>query len=257
MRCIIGDTIHMLWNLGAVQETFSRRSIYSFPDNMDYFFDRVQEIMSKDYVPPREDYLKYRVRTTERVERQYETRGQNFLLTEFVHLRDYEKKQRVSQHRISDAVIFVAALTDYGTVLEYDEEFNAMHESIEMFAEICNSKWFRNNPLILLLTKDDLFRKMIREGISLRNCFSQEKWWNKEPWTGIDYQSLDDEQEDAKLFNECYSAAIEFIQQAYMEVIISREQEVQCHVVTSIDKTMYDAFEEIAEHLIQIRTRQK
>ena len=245
----------MLWNLVPVQETFSRRGIYSFPDNMDYFFDRVQEIMSKDYVPSREDFLKYRVRTTERVERQYETLGQYFF--EFVPLRNYGKKKWYHYIGNPDAIIFVAALNDYGTVLWEDEERNAMHESIEIFSEMCNSKWFRRYPMILLLTKNDLFRKMIKKGISLRNCFSQEKGWNKEQWTGIDYQSLDDEQEDDKLFNECYSAAIEFIQHAYMEVIISREDGVQCHVVTAIDETMYDAFEQIAEHLIQIRTRQK
>ena len=245
----------MLWNLDPVQETFSRRGIYSFPDNMDYFFDRVQKIMSKDYIPSWEDFLKYRIRTTERVLHQYETLGQRFILYESVPTRCREEKKWSDFVANSDAVIFVAALNDYGTVLFEDEKKNAMHESIELFAEIYNSKWFRKIPLILLLTKDDLFRKMIRDGISLRNCFSQEKRWNKEPWTGIDYEPLDDEQEDDKFFNECYSTAIEFIQQAYMKGNIPREAGMRCYVVTAIDETMHDAFEQIAEHLIQIRSR--
>ena len=245
----------MLWKLEAVQETFSRRGIYWFPDNMDYIFDRVQEIMSKDYVPSREDFLKCRVRTTGIVQHQYETQGQRFILYEFGQRRN-ERATWLHCCGEADAIIFVAALNHYGTVFVHDERRNAMHESIELFAEHCNSKWFSKCPTILLLTKDDLFRKMIRDGISLRNCFSEEKGWDKEPWTGLGYEPLDDEREDDKLFNECYSAAIEFIRQAYMEVITEREEGVHCHVVTSTDETMYDAFEKVAEHIIQTQNLQ-
>ena len=223
---------------------------------MDYLFDRVQKIVSKDYVPSREDFLKCRVRTTGIVQHQYETRGQRFILFEFGQRRN-ERATCLHCCGEADAIIFVAALNHYGTVCVYDERRNAMHESIELFAEHCNSKWFSKCPMILLLTKDDLFRKMIRKGISLRNCFSEEKGWDKEPWTGLDYEPLDDGQKDDKMFNECYSAAIDFIQQAYMEVITSREIEVQSHVVTATDKTMYDAFELGAEHFIQRLNRTK
>ena len=49
---------------------------------------------------------------------------------------------------------------------------NGMHESIELFYEICNSKYFRKTKIILILNKCDLFKKLIKNDIFLSNCFS-------------------------------------------------------------------------------------
>jgi len=52
-----------------------------------------------------------------------------------------------------------------------------MHESLELFGEICSNKWFRNTEIILFLNKRDLFEQMLRQGKSLMSCFSLESNW--------------------------------------------------------------------------------
>ena len=79
-------------------------------------------------------------------------------------------------------MLFVAALNHYNAVLYEDEGRNAMHESIALFDEICNSKWFRRTEMILFLNKNDLFCDALREGHSLRKCFHREVGWNGQQW---------------------------------------------------------------------------
>ena len=46
-----------------------------------------------------------------------------------------------------------------------------MHEAIQLFDEICNSKWFRQTALVLFLNKSDLFKEKI-EKVDLKGKFS-------------------------------------------------------------------------------------
>lgn len=46
-----------------------------------------------------------------------------------------------------------------------DENVNRMHEAIQLFDEICNSKWFKSTAMILFLNKCDLFREKIQVSV--------------------------------------------------------------------------------------------
>ena len=61
------------------------------------------------------------------------------------------------------AVLFFVALSEYDLTLYEDEDTNRIHESLKLFDEICNSKWFANIPIILFLNKSDLFEEKIRK----------------------------------------------------------------------------------------------
>jgi len=43
-----------------------------------------------------------------------------------------------------------------------DEKVNRMEESLELFEEICNSKWFTKTAMVLFLNKYDLFKEKIK-----------------------------------------------------------------------------------------------
>jgi len=47
-----------------------------------------------------------------------------------------------------------------------------MHESLKLFKEICNSKWFVSTAMILFLNKSDLFEEKIKR-VDLRVCFPE------------------------------------------------------------------------------------
>jgi len=254
----LGESIYLLWSLTATQETFKRRgNTYSFPDNMDYFFGRVKDIMSKDYSPTTEDSLKCRVRTTGMIEYKYDIKDNVFILYDVGGQRNERKKWI---HHFADvaAVLFVCALNHYHAVLFEDEKKNALHEAIELFTEICNSKWFRKSEMILFLNKDDLFKEKIRAGISLRECFSVEKGWHKKPWSGeFDYQPMgDDPVDDSQRFNECHTAAIKFIQDAFMEVNNNQSRVIFCHVTCATDQeTVQKVFWDVQNIVIRSNLR--
>jgi len=256
----LGESIRILWELEATQETFKRRgNTYSFPDNMDYFFGRVTAIMSRDYRPSTEDSLKCRVRTTGMIEYKYDIKENVFILYDVGGQRNERKKWI---HHFADvaAVLFVCALNHYHAVLFEDEKKNALHEAIELFTEICNSKWFRKSEMILFLNKDDLFKEKIRAGISLSECFSPEKGWQKDKWTGeFDYESTrfkGDEAKDKNYFDGCHQAAIKFIQDAFMEVNNNQSRVIFCHVTCATDQeTVQKVFWDVQNIVIRSNLR--
>jgi hypothetical protein len=70
------------------------------------------------------------------------------------------------------AVIFCVALSEYDLKLYEDENVNRMHESLQIFEEVCNNRWFENVSMILFLNKKDLFEEKIKR-IDLKVCFKE------------------------------------------------------------------------------------
>jgi len=112
---------------------------------------------------------------------------------------------------------------------------NAMHESIELFEELCQSKWFRKTEMILFLNKDDLFREQLTEEISLSKCFSIEAGWraNGPHWTGTDFHKKDNLEENQQHFLYCYNEAVQFIQDIYCN---GKGKHIYAHVTTATDR---------------------
>ena len=69
-------------------------------------------------------------------------------------------------------MIFVASLSCYDESLLEDETVNVMDETLNLFGEVCNLRWFEKTPFILFLNKRDLFEKKILE-VPLNFCFKE------------------------------------------------------------------------------------
>lgn len=54
-------------------------------------------------------------------------------------------------------------MSEYDLKLYEDDQTNRMHESLKLFQEICNSKWFHETAMILFLNKKDLFASKLKE----------------------------------------------------------------------------------------------
>ena len=70
------------------------------------------------------------------------------------------------------AIIFVAALSEYDQVLFEDKDMNRMIESLTLFTEICQSRYFKTTPLIIFFNKNDLFEEKIKVK-DLDKCFPE------------------------------------------------------------------------------------
>jgi len=182
--------------------------------------------MNEHYQPIHDDILRAKVRTSGIMERTYEVKDAFISIYDVGGQRN-ERKKWIHCFAGVTGVIYVAALNHYKQVLFEDEGRNAMHESVDLFASLCSSKWFRTIPMILFLNKDDLFREALRDGISLSCCFSAEANWDGDSWRGSDYipvtSKSGDEVEanyndtEAQIFDACYKQALEFIKDQYIK----------------------------------------
>ena len=76
-----------------------------------------------------------------------------------------------------NAVLFIAAMSDYDQTLREDGQTNRMNESLRLFGTVSNSKWFENSSMMLFLNKKDVFDQKIQYS-PLTTCFPE--YHNKE-----------------------------------------------------------------------------
>lgn len=68
------------------------------------------------------------------------------------------------------AVLFCAAINEYDMVMREDNKTNRMIDTLQVFDDIVNNKWFAKTAVILFLNKRDLFEEKIKS-VDLNVCF--------------------------------------------------------------------------------------
>jgi len=154
------DHFKKLWNDAGILKTFENRSKFQLTDSAEYFFEKIDEIAVENYLPSEQDVLRSRVRTTGIVENNFEIDGNQFKMFDVGGQRN-ERKKWIHCFENVTAVLFVGVLSEYDLVLYEDENMNRMEETLNLFDEICNSRWFRETSVILFLNKRDMFEKKI------------------------------------------------------------------------------------------------
>ena len=183
----IGAIISNIWNKHQIKTIYKYRFSYGkdgyiFNDNMEIFFDKINEIMNENYNPTEQDIIKsktnyYKIVEMEFLYNQYHLweHSNHFNIIDIPHPIE---KEFIHCFEAPTAVIFMASLTDYCINLHIDrdksfvETENQMLVALDYFDKICNSQWFIHTPIVLFLNKHDLFRdSCIEYGVSLRQCF--------------------------------------------------------------------------------------
>jgi GTPase SAR1 family protein len=167
----IADAISVLWASKPVQEAYQRSKEFQLNDSARYYFDSLDRLRALEYVPTEQDVLRSRVKTTGIVETQFWYKQLHFRMFDVGGQRS-ERKKWIHCFENVTAIIFCAALSDYDLKLLEDETMNRMHESLQLFESICNSKWFEHTSIILFLNKTDLFREKVATS-SLTVCFPE------------------------------------------------------------------------------------
>jgi GTPase SAR1 family protein len=156
----LGAIISTLWGDSGVQKAWNRRSEYQVIESNAEYFKKIDEISAFGYVPDDADILLSRVRTTGIVEESYEIEGSTFVIIDVGGQRN-ERKKWIHCFEDVNAIIYVAALSEYDQVLFEDKKQNRMVEALTLFGEMCNSPWFERTDMILFLNKCDLFQDKI------------------------------------------------------------------------------------------------
>jgi len=165
-----------LWQDKGIQIAFQRSSEFQLNDSAEYYFVELDRIAHPNYMPSVQDILRSRAKTTGIIETEFKIGKQKFTLTDVGGQRSERRKW---MHCFQDvtAVIFFSSLAEYDLKLYEDESTNRMHESLKLFKDICNTKWFIDTNIILFLNKKDLFEKKIKR-IPLSVCFKDYKGSN-------------------------------------------------------------------------------
>eukprot|EP00475_Leptophrys_vorax_P005414 TRINITY_DN13276_c0_g1_i1.p1 TRINITY_DN13276_c0_g1~~TRINITY_DN13276_c0_g1_i1.p1 ORF type:complete len:367 (+),score=82.77 TRINITY_DN13276_c0_g1_i1:108-1208(+) len=227
MDSIVGKQIKLLWMDEGIQKTYAQRSKFQFLESASYFFERIDEISSDSYQPTYADVLRCRVRTTGIVETQFEISNHKFLLIDVGGQRNERKKWIHSFENVT-AMIFVTSLSEYDQLLFEDNQTNRILESLNLFDEMCLSRWFVHSPIILFLNKRDLFEQKIRS-VPLSEFFPD--------YTG----------------GESYELGLDFIRNKFLSrVPPKRLEQTYVHVTCATDKdNVAHVFNDVKEIFIK------
>lgn len=72
-----------------------------------------------------------------------------------------ERKKWIHCFEGVTSIIFCTALSEYDQMLLEEKTINRMEESLVLFEDIINSKWFLRTSIILFLNKTDVFKAKI------------------------------------------------------------------------------------------------
>lgn len=167
----IGKDIKTLWLDPAIKQTYARSAEFQLNDSAAYYFDSVDRLIAPDYTVSQEDVLRSRTKTTGIIETEFDVQGTHFRMVDVGGQRSERKKWMYCFQDVT-AVIFCVAMSEYDLKLYEDDTTNRMHESLKLFKEICNTKWFANTSMILFLNKKDLFAEKIQK-VDLNVCFPE------------------------------------------------------------------------------------
>lgn len=166
-----GNNISSLWKDPAIQQTLDRQSEFQLDDSAPYFFDNLSRIVGQGYRPTNEDILNVRAKTTGIVETEFIMKGLHFRMVDVGGQRN-ERKKWIHCFQDVTAIIFVVAISEYDLKLEEDLVTNRMHESLKLFNDVVNNKWFESTNVILFLNKKDLFAVKVKK-VPLTICFPE------------------------------------------------------------------------------------
>eukprot|EP00924_Labyrinthula_sp_SR-Ha-C_P005125 maker-scaffold_1-snap-gene-22.61-mRNA-1 protein AED:0.01 eAED:0.01 QI:137/1/1/1/1/1/2/133/370 len=235
----LAKAISTLWADEQFQKTFAERASFQLFDCYGDFATKIADYPTwggPDWTPSVSDVMKARVRTSGIVEENYNIDGVDFVMYDVGGQRN-ERKKWIHCFDNVTAVIFVGAISEYDQVLYEDKSQNRLVEAVDLFDEICNSKWFQETSMILFLNKRDLFEvKFLQRKVPLN--ITGLPFFESAPQ--IDWEST--QQADA------VSQAHEWIVNQFLTKN-QTEKEIYFHITCATDtenvKTVFDACKDI------------
>lgn len=154
------EIIQQVWRSDVMRQVWQQRAATNVIDGHKMFLDGLERIADPDFRPTSNEVLLARVRTTQVVCERYTIEGVTFELFDVGGQRA-ERRKWIDTFENVDAVIFVAALSEYDQSLAEARRTNRMVEAIELFKSVCNNKAFSNTPVLLFLNKKDIFQEKV------------------------------------------------------------------------------------------------
>jgi len=228
VRDLSGDTgqiIKQIWETPAIQEAFEKKTDFQPNDSANFFFENLDRIAAPNYVPEYSDILRARQMTTGVQCIEFVLDGYQFIILD-------AGGQRSQRHDWSsffeglDAFIFVVAISEYDMVLAEDRATNRMHESLQVFRELCESEVLQGAAVILFLNKRDIFAQKIKR-TPLTVCFA-------------DYKGAND-----------YKPTSQYIRNQFVGMKLKRKRKIYPHITCATDtNNVKRVFESVKDFMV-------
>jgi GTPase SAR1 family protein len=144
-----------------MKEVWQKRAAVNIIDGHKDYLQDLARIASPTFRPTTQDILLARVKTTQVVMERYRIDGIDFEMYDVGGQRS-ERRKWIDCFDNVDAVIFVAALSEYDQTLAEAKRTNRMVEALELFRSVCNNRAFANTSIMLFLNKKDIFAEKIQ-----------------------------------------------------------------------------------------------
>lgn len=155
-----------IWESPRTQELVNgpNSSQFYLMDSAPYFLEKsnLLRITSDNYKPTLQDILRSRQKTSGIFDTHINM-GSNLKLHFFdVGGQRSERKKWIHCFDNVALVIFCVSLSEYDQFLIEDTEQNRFQESLVLFDNIVNSRWFSRTSIVLFLNKIDLFAEKLK-----------------------------------------------------------------------------------------------
>jgi len=161
--------LKILWADPGIQNTYNNRAKFHINDSADFFLNKIDELAKPNFLTSDQDVVRCRARTTGIVENEFVIDKNRFKLVDVGGQRN-ERKKWIHCFENVTCVLYVVDISGYDGMLFEDETVNRVEESLNLFENLCNSKWFRDTSFILFLNKSDLFQEKVKK-VPLTVCF--------------------------------------------------------------------------------------
>jgi len=159
------NDFHTLWSSPLIQEKVwsKNKQLLSMVDNHSTYLNEMLEIASPKYRTTQRHVLLSRVRTDEVVEQKYNIDGTIFKVFDAGGQRS-ERRKWLDWFGIVDAVVYVAALSEYDEYLREARKTNRLMEALNLLNSLTRKASFNDVSFILFLNKKDLFKEKVMNG---------------------------------------------------------------------------------------------
>lgn len=221
--------IQILWQSNTMKQVWARRAEVNVIDSHKNFLDDIPRIAAENYKATTQDILYSRVKTTEVIINRFNIEGIDFEILD-VGGQKVERRKWASNFDQVNAVVFVAALSEYDQMLAEQTRTNRMMEALDLFKMVSDSPDFENTPIILFLNKKDIFgEKIMYSNIADQKQFSDYTGPAKDYDAGVKYftqrfkNTLVDGVEDSFIHITCATDTgnMEFVLSSTKNIIVT------------------------------------
>ena len=164
-------TIEQLWIDRGIQRCFEHAHEYHISDGAGYQFNNLKRYMTPGFIPNTRDVLHIRIRTLGIIDTEFTYKKTNFQLYDVGGQRS-ERWKWIHCFDNVTAIIFCAAMSGYDSTCVEDGTTLRLHESLDLFDMVCNSKYLQRASMLLFLNKTDILQRKVYTS-PLTVCFPE------------------------------------------------------------------------------------